>query len=252
MPRFFVRQEQIENDIINVTGDDAHHIARSLRMATGDKVTVCDSQGNEYDCVIESFSDDKLVRLKVETSRPPQNEPPCRVTLFQALPKADKLDTIIQKAVECGVYEIVPFESSRCVVKSKADAEDRKTERRARIAAEAAKQCRRSLVPSVERTVSFDRMLELASRTDIPLICYEGEGTLPLGKVLADKLVKNADGEYPTVSIIIGSEGGFSPEEVKRAQEHSVICVGLGKRILRTETASGFALSCIVCKTELE
>ena len=252
MPRFFIRKDQIENDIINIVGDDAHHIARSLRMATGDKVTVCDMQGNEYDCRIESFEDDKRVELKIEDKKPPQNEPPCRIALFQALPKADKLDTVIQKAVECGASEIVPFESERCVVKPKADAEDRKTERRARIAAEAAKQCGRSLLPTVHRTVSFGEMLSLASQYYLVLFCYEGDGTLPLGKILNEKMVRGENGEYPSVAIVIGSEGGFSQKEVKAALESGMICTGLGKRILRTETASGFALSCIVCKTELE
>ena len=252
MPRFFIRQDQIENNIINIVGDDAHHIARSLRMATGDSVTVCDSQGNEYDCVIAGFEDDKRVELTIESKKPPQSEPPCRIALFQALPKADKLDTVIQKAVECGASEIVPFESERCVVRAKADAEDRKTERRARIAAEAAKQCGRSILPTVRRTVSFGDMLSLASAYDLVLFCYEGEGTLPLGRILSEKMVRGENGEYPSVAIVIGSEGGFSPKEVDAAMKHSMICTGLGKRILRTETASGFALACIVCKTELE
>lgn len=254
MPRFFVRQEQIqeENNVINIIGDDAHHIARSLRMATGDSVTVCDMQGNEYDCAIARFEDDKLIELCIKSKKPPQNEPPCRIALFQALPKADKLDTVIQKAVECGASEIVPFESERCVVKVKAEAEDKKTERRARIAAEAAKQCGRSLLPSVRRTVSFSDMLSLASEYDLALFCYEGEGTLPLGRILDEKMTRDEDGRYPSVAIIIGSEGGFSPKEVQSALDSKMICTGLGKRILRTETASGFALSCIVCKTELE
>ena len=252
MPRFFVKQDQIQDNIINVMGDDAHHIARSLRMAVGDKVTVCDMQGDEYDCVIERFDDDKIVDLRIIEKKVSLSEPKCRITLFQALPKADKLDTVIQKAVECGVCEIVPFESERCVVKAKADAEDRKTDRRARIAAEAAKQCRRSLLPTVRRTISFDEMLRMAAESELPLFCYEGEGTLPLGRILNDKMNPNGNGEYPSVSIIVGSEGGFSPKEVEAALEKGMICTGLGKRILRTETASSFVLSCIVCKTELE
>jgi len=250
MPRFFIRQNQVDDGVINIVGEDAHHIARSLRMAVGDRVVVCDMQGNEYDCVISSFLDDREVYLKIEKTSPPQNEPPCRVTLYQALPKADKLDTVIQKAVECGVFEIVPFESERCVVKAKADAEERKRERRARIAAEAAKQCGRSRIPEVSRTLSFEEMLKSASSASIPLFCYEGDGTVPLGKVLNEHLSElkaNA-----TVSIVIGSEGGFSQKEVAQARECGMICIGLGKRILRTETASGFVLSCIVCKTELE
>lgn len=251
MPRFFIKNDQIENGIVNIVGDDAHHIARSLRMATGDRVTVCDMNGDEYDCIIESFEDDKRVALRIEAKKTSQNEPPCRIALFQALPKADKLDTVIQKAVECGASEIVPFESERCVVRAKADAEDRKTERRARIAAEAAKQCKRSLLPTVRRTVSFSDMLSMASEYDIALFCYEGEGTVPLGRILEDRMVRGENGEYPSVAIVIGSEGGFSQREVNDALARGMICTGLGKRILRTETASGFVMSCIVCKTEL-
>ena len=252
MPRFFIRQNQIIDGTVNIVGDDAHHIARSLRMAVGDCVIVCDMQGNEYDCEISSFLDDKEVSLKINKISPPQNEPPCRITLYQALPKADKLDTIIQKAVECGVFEIVPFESERCVVKSKADAEERKRERRARIAAEAAKQCGRSIIPQVSYTLSFEEMLERASSAELPLICYEGDGTVLLGKLLNDFFDSRDNIDFTSISVVIGSEGGFSQKEVALAKEKGMICVGLGRRILRTETASGFALACIACKTELE
>ena len=252
MPRFFIRQQQIDGDIITLCGDDAHHIARSLRMAVGESITVCDMQGNEYNCSIDGFDEDREVYAKICSTKAAENEPPCNITLYQALPKGDKLDTVIQKAVECGVYEIVPFESDRCVVKVKADAEERKTERRRRIAEEAAKQCGRSRLPSVSPTVSFDRMLDMALTADVCLFCYEGDGTQPLGRILREKLVKNADGELPTISVVIGSEGGFSVAEAKRAVESGMIPTGLGRRILRTETAPVFVLSCLVMATELE
>ena len=153
MPRFFVRKEFISDNTISILGEDAHHIARSLRMAVGDAVTVCDMQGNEYDCKIESFDEDREVVLNIISQSHSENEPVVYVKLFQALPKGDKLDTIIQKAVECGVSEIVPFQSERCVVKIKEDAESRKTERRQKIAAEAAKQCGRSVIPTVSASV---------------------------------------------------------------------------------------------------
>ncbi len=252
MPRFFIRQEQIDLDKVTLRKDDAHHIARSLRMAVGEDITVCDMQGNQYECRIESFDEDREVYARILSVSHSQTEPQCRVRLFQALPKGDKLDTVIQKAVECGVYEIVPFESERCIVKVKADVEERKTERRQRIAAEAAKQCGRSIVPEVKKTVTFDEMLDLACRADILLFCYEGDGTQPLGKILDERLFRTADGQYPEVSVVIGSEGGFSIDEVKRATDKGMCAVGLGNRILRTETAPLFVLSCIVCATELK
>lgn len=247
MPRFFVKQDQINDTSLIICGEDAHHIARSLRMAVGDKLTVCDLRGNEYDCVIADFDDDLQVTAKILGKTHSENESPIYIRLFQALPKGDKLDTIIQKAVECGVSEIIPFESERCVVRVKQDAEDRKTERRNRIAAEAAKQCGRSVLPTVNKSVNFSQMLDLASKSDAVLFCYEGDGTIALGKLLdewKEKMPKS-------VSVIIGSEGGFSISETQKALEKGMCLTGLGKRILRTETASGFVLACIACACEL-
>ena len=252
MPRFFVRQEQVEGDRITLKGDDAHHIARSLRMAVGESITVCDMQGNEYECRISGFEEDVRVFAEILSVTHSDTEPPCKIYLFQALSKGDKLDTVIQKAVECGVYRIIPFESERCVVKAKDTAEDRKTERRRRIAAEAAKQCGRSIIPEVETTVSFEEMLRLASECDVRLFCYEGDGTRPLGQVIRERLIPDSEGKYPTVAVVIGSEGGFSHKEVGAASEYGMETVGLGKRILRTETAPVFVLSALAYETELQ
>lgn len=251
MPRFFIRQNSIDGDAVCITGDDAHHIARSLRMAVGENITVCDMQGNEYACRITGFDEDTAVYAEITARAHSDTEPPCRITLFQALSKGDKLDTVIQKAVECGVYRIIPFESERCIVRVKEDAEQRKTERRARIASEAAKQSGRSILPEVLPTVSFGEALKLAAQADVALFCYEGDGTEPIGKVLDRVLPRGTDGECPSISVLIGSEGGFSLKEAQMAREAGMIPTGLGKRILRTETAPVFALSCIICKTEL-
>lgn len=247
MPRFFVRQERVDNNFISIIGDDAHHIARSLRMAVGEGITVCDMQGNEYDCTIKSFDEDREVIAEINSVKHSENEPKCFIRLFQALPKGDKLDTIIQKAVECGVGEIIPFQSERCVVRIKNEAEDRKTERRQRISAEAAKQCGRSLIPEIRPSVDFAEALRMAADSELCLFCYEGDGTEPLGQVLrryGDELPKS-------ISLFIGSEGGFSVKEAEAARKAGMVMTGLGKRILRTETASGFVLACIVCASEL-
>lgn len=247
MPRFFVRQERVEDNLISIIGDDAHHIARSLRMAVGEGITVCDMQGNEYDCTIKSFDEDREVIAVINSVKHSENEPRCFIRLFQALPKGDKLDTIIQKAVECGVGEIIPFQSERCVVKIKNEAEDRKTERRQRISAEAAKQCGRSVIPEIRQSVGFDEALKIAKDSELCLFCYEGDGTEPLGQVLR----KYGDGIPESISLFIGSEGGFSVKEAAAAKDAGMIMTGLGKRILRTETASGFVLACLVCASEL-
>ncbi len=246
MPRFFVRSERVFDGKVSIIGEDAHHIARSLRMAVGDELTVCDMQGNEYSCEIASFDDDKEVIANILSSSHSENEPKIFISLYQALPKGDKLDTIIQKAVECGVSEITPFQSERCVVKIKNDAEDRKNDRRQRIAAEAAKQCGRSVIPEVKSAMSFEDALVGAVKSELCLFCYEGDGTKGLGEILREH-----ENLPQSISIVIGSEGGFSQNEVKKAMEKGAVLTGLGKRILRTETASGFVLACLVCASEL-
>ena len=251
MPRFFVRRQQINENVVTVLGEDAHHISRSLRMAVGEHITVCDMQGVEYDCELTHFGDTEVL-ARILSSKTSDNEPPVYIKVFQALPKGDKLDTIIQKAVECGVSEIIPFESERCVVKIKREAEDKKNQRRNRIAEEAAKQCGRSFLPNVRQSVGFSEMVSLAKESDICFFCYEGDGTRPIGELL-DSIVKGAQGnDAPkSISIVIGSEGGFSLEEAYLCKNEGMIMTGLGKRILRTETASGFVLACITCFFEL-
>lgn len=246
MPRFFVTSTQINGDTVTITGEDAHHVSRSLRLAVGDRITVCDMSRTEYLCELTSFLPDRVL-AKILSAQPSETEPPIRLTLYQALPKGDKLDTVIQKAVECGACRIVPFESERCVVHVKADSEDRKTERRQRIASEAAKQCGRGILPVVERTISFDEMLRQAACADVVCFCYEGDDTVPIGQLLSSHVVPRG-GE---MALVIGSEGGFSLDEAKKAADRGFFMTGLGKRILRTETASLFALACVSYHYEL-
>lgn len=251
MPRFFVEEEQIRDGVVTLSGEDAHHISRSLRMAAGERITVCDPQGTAYECELTGFFPD-CVTATVKSFGRDASEPPYRATVYQALPKGDKLDQVIQKAVECGAVGIVPFESSRCVMHAKAENEEKKRERRQRISLEAAKQSGRGMVPQVGATVSFREALRQAATADLPLFCYEGEKTVSLAKALSERRGTAAfSGEAPTISLMIGSEGGFSPEEAEEAVRAGMIPVGLGKRILRTETAASFALSCLVYALEM-
>lgn len=253
MPRFFVNADQINGDKIHVLGDDAFHISRSLRMAAGENITVCDDSAVEYDCVLEEFLPDKVI-AGIISSKPSETEPPFRAHIYQGLPKGDKLETVIQKSVECGACAITTFESEFCIAKSKPEAEKNKLERRNRIAAEAAKQSGRALLPKVYPTVSFDKMLEEASSADIRLFCYEAEGTRPVGQQLQNDTVKNIldnKEKIPSVAIVVGPEGGFSKSEAEKAEKAGFLMCGLGKRILRTETAAMFALCCLVYETEL-
>lgn len=249
MPRFFVSTNQICDGYINITGDDAHHISRSLRMAAGEHITVSDMQGTEYECTLESFSDGR-VRARIDGSRVSDTEPKFRACLYQAIPKGDKLDSIIQKSVECGVFSVTTFESERCIVKESVT-DEKRLARRQRIALEAAKQSGRGVVPHINPTVSYKKMLCEASEADIRLFCYEGEGTQPLGAVLRGAGACLRGGTPVSISIVIGSEGGFSPLEAQAAREMGFSLVGLGKRILRTETAAAFVLGCVVYESEL-
>ena len=250
MPRFFVRAQQIEDGIVTILGDDAHHISRSLRMAAGETVTVSDMQRTEYECELTDFLPDRVL-VRVVSAAPSDTEPPYRAHVFQALPKGDKLDSVIQKAVECGAFEITTFESERCIVRLKGENESKKVERRQRIALEAAKQSGRGVVPTVNASVSFEEALRRAREADIALFCYEGDGTEALPSVLKRCREGLAEGIEPDVSLVIGSEGGFSLAEAEAARAAGLIPVGLGKRILRTETAASFVLSCLVYELEL-
>jgi len=249
MPRFFVKTEQISNGNVTVTGDDAFHISRSLRMAVGEHITVCDTNGMEYDCVLEAFSESVTARIVSE--KPTNAEPPFFATIWQALPKGDKLDSIIQKSVECGASEIRIFESKHCIAKAEPKSESKKAERRKRIANEAAKQCGRGILPEVFPTVKFDQMLEEAAKADIPIFCYEGETAQRLGAVIKKRCAELHNAIKPTISIVIGPEGGFSPEEAELARSRGMLITGLGNRILRTETVASFVLGALVYDFEL-
>ncbi|MBQ7334967.1 MAG: 16S rRNA (uracil(1498)-N(3))-methyltransferase [Clostridia bacterium] len=249
MPRFFVQRSQITDGIVTVTGDDAHHISRSLRMAAGEHITVCDMQKCEYECELTEFLPDRVC-AKILSTVCCDTEPPYYAHVFQALPKGDKLDSVIQKAVECGSAELTTFESERCVVRLKGENEDKKVERRQRIALEAAKQSGRGTVPTVNRTVLFSEAVRRAAQADLALFCYEGDGTEPIPAVLRKFHAEAKGAEAPVISLMIGSEGGFSLAEAEAAKRAGMIPVGLGKRILRTETAASFALACLVYEFE--
>lgn len=250
MPRFFVQRGQIEAGTVTLLGDDAHHISRSLRMAAGERITVCDMQKTEYECELTDFLPDRVL-ARVLSERPSDTEPPFHAHVFQALPKGEKLDSVIQKAVECGASELTVFESERCVARVKEAADTKKTERRQRIALEAAKQSGRGIIPTVHSAMRFPEAIKRAAEADLALFCYEGDGTLPLSGVLREYTAAHPDKTDPTISIVIGSEGGFSLNEAEQARRAGLIPVGLGKRILRTETAASFVLACLVYELEL-
>ncbi len=243
MGRFFVQADAIVGNTVTITNSDANHIARVLRMSEGDCITVCDMQRREYTCILQSVSAQCVVAT-VQSCKQNDTESPVVTTLYQALPKGDKMETLIQKAVECGVCCIVPFSSERCVVKLDAQSAKRKQERWQKIAQSAAEQSGRGIVPVVQLPISFAQAVEQAKAQQCAFLCYEGEQSLQLGTILPQK-------PPHSIGFLIGPEGGFSQNEVAQAQQAGIESVGLGKRILRTETASTFVLSAITFRYEL-
>ncbi len=244
MPRFFVKKEQINSEKIYIYEGDAHHIARSLRMAEGDGVTVCDGDGTEYHCRLTRIRDEEC-ECEILSSETGASESPVEITLCMAYPKGDKLETVIQKAVELGASRILPFESSRCIKRPKAEKIDKQLARLSRIAEEAAKQCGRARIPVVLSPMSFSEMLKVASECELTLFCYEAEEEFSVKNIL-----KSHD-RPASCAVIVGSEGGFSKEEAGLAAESGAITVSLGRRILRCETAPDFVLSAISYEYEL-
>ena len=237
MPRFFVPSVNFEGKQVKITGSDAWHIARALRMAVGESVSVCDMHGGVH--TTES----------VATA----GDPPVRIVLYQALPKGDKMDLIVQKAVEFGAYAVVPFVSERCISRPADDALEKKRVRWQRIALEAAKQCGRGIVPEVRNALSFCGMLERAATAPLVLFCYEGDGTRTLRAVLKEvRPARFMQDEPPLISLVIGCEGGFSAAEAAAARAGGFHMCGLGRRILRCESASAFALACMSYEYELQ
>ena len=244
MPRFFVEPEAICEGHATVAGGDAYHIARSLRMAVGDEITLADGSGKEYLCRLTKIRDEECT-AEVISEQISHSESPAEITLYMAYPKSDKLELIIQKSIELGAARIVPFESSRCIKRPKAEKIEKQTARLQRIAEEAAKQCGRARLPIVAEPISFKKMLEEAATAELSLFCYEGRGTRSLKEVLG------TDTSPSSISVIVGSEGGFSPEEAEAAAAAKLTPVNLGPRILRCETAPMYALSAISYQLEL-
>lgn len=228
MQRYFVNQEQIDNDKVIITGDDVHHIAKVLRSKIGDEIICSDGNGKDVVASIVSIEETRVV-CKVESDCIPTREPEVQITLAQGLPKSDKMDLIIQKGTEIGVSSFLPFVSERTVVQLNEKKEQKRLERWNKIAKEAAEQSHRSKIPNISPVIQFKELLKYMDDS-LVFIAYEKEDTMSLYKALSDKQIKK-------IMLIIGPEGGFSENEINRAIESGAISISLGKRILRTETA---------------
>ena len=238
MPRFFI--DSINEADIFLDGENARHIGRSLRMRTGEKITVC-CGGIDYDCEIRRITEDSVFLDLIEKHQC-SAEPTVDVTLFQAVPKLDKLEFIIQKSTELGVSRVVPVLTRRCISRPNEKDFAKKLPRLAKIAEEAAKQSGRGKIPEISPIVSYNECLDMMKNLDKNIILYEGEGGKPFSDVAVEG-IKSA-------GILIGSEGGFESSEVEQAVSAGAERVWLGKRILRCETAPISALSILMFLTK--
>ena len=244
MYHFFVSTSQIEDGYAVITGQDVNHIRNVLRMKAGEKIGVRDGISRNYICELETLEAD-LIRARILSEETDSSELPSKLYLFQGLPKGDKMELIIQKAVELGVYEIIPVATRRAVVKLDKKKEEKKVRRWNAISESAAKQSGRMHIPQVTGVMSFSEALQYAEDFDVKLIPYElAEGMAETREVL--QTVKPG----MKVGIYIGPEGGFDKEEVELAVEKGVHPITLGRRILRTETAGMTALSILMFQLE--
>ncbi|WP_457791795.1 16S rRNA (uracil(1498)-N(3))-methyltransferase [Anaeromassilibacillus sp. SJQ-5] len=232
MPRFFI--DGTADGRAYIAGADALHIAKALRMRPGEALTLCDGKGTDFEGVLETVTD-RQVTVRITVSRPSQAEPTLAVTLYQGLPKGDKMDWIVQKAVELGVTAVVPVATRRSVARLEGKA-DKKQERWQRIAAEAAGQCGRGILPAVERPLSWNQALSRLSG-EPALVFYEGGGR-PLRELVTPSTRR--------LSVFVGPEGGFDPEEIDAIRRQGGGVATLGPRILRCETAPLAALTLLM------
>lgn len=222
-----------------ITGEDAVHITKSLRMSVGEIITLCDSNKIEHLCKIERItSDGVLVRTVSEIEC--NNEPSVDVTLFAALTKGDKMETVIKKSVEIGVHNIVPVLTDRCVSRPDSKSAEKKIQRYQKIASQAAMQSRRAIIPQVCSLVELKKLPESLKAFDKVILFYEGGGE-PLKNIITPNDKK--------IAVFTGPEGGFEEREVKLLTDSNAVCATLGKRILRAETAPLVALSAIMFHT---
>lgn len=245
MHRFYVTQDQIQEDMIKITGPDVNHIKNVLRMKQGEKIIICNGQGKDCYCIINRVSESDII-AKIFNMQDTNTELKTKITLFQGLPKMDKMELIIQKAVELGVYEIIPVMTKRTVVKLEdKKKEEKKLERWQAIAEGAAKQSGRGVIPKIKPVQPYREAIQNASEMGLGLIPYENaKGILATREIMKDLE------RFSTIGIFIGPEGGFEESEIELAKANKVIPISLGRRILRTETAGLAILSMMMLELE--
>ena len=237
MPKFFVKNENIIDNQIKIEGQDVNHIKNVLRKRIGDKITICNSNiGQDYLCEIKNIEEENIlcdILEKLETNC----ESNIKVTIFQGLPKADKMELIIQKSVELGVYDITPVEMKRSIVRLNEKDKNKKVERWQKISEVASKQSGRNIIPQINKIISIKEICNFVIEYDILLVAYENEEENTLKQEIK-------------IGVLIGPEGGIDFNEIEELKEHGAKIITLGKRILRTETVALNILSVIMYELE--
>lgn len=250
MHHFFVSPSQIDegNKTIIINGSDVNHIRNVLRMKVQEEMLISDGQGHDYLCRIAAFGENEVIIADITEQTFQGTELSSNIYLFQGLPKSDKMEWIIQKAVELGVYEIIPVSTRRAVVKLDEKKAAAKVKRWNGIAESAAKQSRRGIIPQVTNVMTWKQAVEYAEALDWKLIPYENFKDMRSTRDMIEKICR--DTEHGRIGIFIGPEGGFDEAEVDYAIEHGIQPISLGRRILRTETAGLMLLSVLMYQLE--
>ena len=244
MQHFFADRSWVQGDKIRLEGSDVNHMKNVLRMKEGEEVQVSDGTGNAYLCQIEGYEGNQAV-LKIREKTEKDTELPSKIWLFQGLPKGDKMELIIQKMTELGVYRIVPVSMKRSVVKLDKKKADSKVKRWNMISESAAKQSKRSIIPEIMPVCTFNEALEMSQQLDVKLLPYECAD----GMAKTKKIIENLKGNE-SIGIFIGPEGGYDLDELSKAKEEGWEEITLGKRILRTETAGMMLMSVLMYMNE--
>jgi len=246
MPRFFVTdRDYISDTKITITGNDVKHIKNVLRLKIGDDLVICDGNGNDYNVSIEHIGNDNII-TKINFGFKNLSELEIDVILYQAIPKLDKMDMIIQKSVELGVNTIIPVCTERCVVQLKSENDKlKKLNRWQKIALEASKQSGRGIIPKVIKPVNYCEALTMLNKNDKKFILYEKEYEMNIKDYFISEKLGNLE-EKSNIAFMVGSEGGFSESEINEAKGLKIETIRLGKRILRTETVALAVISIIM------
>ncbi|MCI8383791.1 MAG: 16S rRNA (uracil(1498)-N(3))-methyltransferase [Clostridia bacterium] len=248
MPKFFVSSQNIKKEEITIIGEDVNHIKNVLRKKQGDKINISNTDVlKDYLCEIEKI-EEKVITCKIVEELEAKAESNIKVSIWQGIPKAEKMEWIIQKSVELGVYDITPIEMKRCVVKLEEKDKKKKLERWQKIAEVASKQCGRNRIPQIKEVISSKNICQLSSQYDIVLVADEKEKENKLRYEL-EKL-KKIEKEELKIAILIGPEGGIEREEIERLKDEKIKTITLGNRILRTETVALNILSIIMYELE--